>query len=39
MADCPVGEAFRYVRLEGSEALPPVDPRIIDVAILDMNHG
>jgi hypothetical protein len=37
-ADAPCG-AFEYVRIERPEDLPPADPRIVDVAVLDMNHG
>jgi hypothetical protein len=37
-ADAPCG-AFEYVRVERPDDLPPVDPRVVDVAILDMNHG
>jgi hypothetical protein len=37
-ADAPCG-AFEYVRVERPEDLPPADPRVVDVAILDMNHG
>jgi hypothetical protein len=37
-ADAPCG-AFEYVRVERPEDLPPADPRIVDVAVLDMNHG
>jgi hypothetical protein len=41
-ADCP-GDApcgaFDYVRVERPEDLPPPDPSLIDVAVLDMNHG
>ena len=37
-ADAPCG-AFEYVRVERPEDLPPPDPRIVDVAVLDMNHG
>lgn len=29
---------FRYKRVERPEDVPPEDPRIIDVAVLDMNH-
>ena len=36
--DAPCG-AFEYVRVERPEDLPPVDPRRVDVAVLDMNHG
>lgn len=36
--DAPCG-AFEYVRVERPEDLPPADPRIVDVAVLDMNHG
>ena len=31
--------AFEYVRVERPEDLPAADPRIVDVAVLDMNHG
>jgi hypothetical protein len=37
-ADAPCG-AFEYVRVERPEDLPPAEPRIVDVAVLDMNHG
>jgi hypothetical protein len=39
--DCPARTPgiFSYVRVDGPEALPPPDPRIVDIAILDMNHG
>src|SRR5262245_52522422 len=37
-ADAPCG-AFDYVRVERPEDLPPADPQIVDVAVLDMNHG
>lgn len=40
--DCPASApcgAFEYVRVERPEDLPPEDPRAIDVAVLDMNHG
>ena len=30
---------FEYVRVECPEDLPAADPRIVDVAVLDMNHG
>lgn len=36
--DAPCG-AFEYVRIERPEDLPEADPRIVDVAVLDMNHG
>ena len=36
--DAPCG-AFDYVRVERPEDLPPADPQIVDVAVLDMNHG
>jgi hypothetical protein len=31
--------AFEYARVERPEDLPPADPGIVDVAVLDMNHG
>jgi len=36
--DAPCG-AFDYVRVERPEDLPPPAPHLIDVAVLDMNHG
>jgi hypothetical protein len=29
----------RYVRVERPEDVPAADPRVVDVAVLDMNHG
>ncbi|HVR96811.1 MAG TPA: hypothetical protein VMW27_09365 [Thermoanaerobaculia bacterium] len=37
-ANAPCG-AFEYVRVERPEDLPEPDPRLVDVAVLDMNHG
>jgi hypothetical protein len=31
--------SFHYVRVEAPEDLPAADERIIDVALLDLNHG
>ena len=42
VTDCPAGEpggVFSYVRVEKPADLPAADPRTLDVAILDMNHG
>jgi hypothetical protein len=38
---CPAttSKAFAYARVLKPEDLPPADPRVVDVAILDMNHG
>jgi hypothetical protein len=40
-ADCTAlkGGFFEHVRLAPSASLPKRDPSIVDVAILDMNHG
>ena len=41
-SDCPAsapGGSFEYARVERTEDLPLADPRIVDVAVLDMNHG
>ncbi len=37
-ADAPCG-AFDYVRVEQPEDLPAADPHMVDIAVLDMNHG
>ncbi len=34
----PIQPFFRYQRIERPEDLPPQDRRIIDIAVLDMNH-
>jgi hypothetical protein len=35
----PGGEVFDYARVESPADVPPADARVLDVAILDMNHG
>ena len=32
-------ELFEYTRIRGDEPLPPAHDRILDVVVLDMNHG
>jgi len=42
VTDCPSmepGSIFLYSRVDAAAALPAPDDRIVDVAILDMNHG
>jgi len=42
VTDCPAAEpggVFLYSRVESPEDLPPRDDRVVDVAVLDMNHG
>ncbi len=42
VTDCPSTApcgTFEYVRVERPEDVPAEDPRAIDVAVLDMNHG
>ena len=42
VTDCPATGPcgiFEYVRVERPEDVPDLDPRAIDVAVLDMNHG
>lgn len=42
LQQCPTLRAehrYEYVRVESPEDLPPTDDHVVDVAILDMNHG
>ena len=42
VSDCPASAPcgiFEYQRIERAQDLPAPDPRIVDVAVLDMNHG
>ena len=41
LSECPARDTgiYEYVRVERPEDVPAADPRAIDVAILDMNHG
>jgi hypothetical protein len=42
VSDCPATAPcgiFDYARIERAEHLPAAEPRTIDVAVLDMNHG
>jgi hypothetical protein len=42
VTDCPASApcgAFEYIRVERPGGAPAADPRAIDVAVLDMNHG
>ncbi|HXK09494.1 MAG TPA: hypothetical protein VMT70_07620 [Vicinamibacteria bacterium] len=42
VTDCPANAPcgiFEYVRVERPEDVPAADPRAIDVAVLDLNHG
>jgi len=41
LSECPARDpaVYDYVRVENPEDIPAADPRVIDVAILDMNHG
>ena len=41
LSECPARDprVYDYVRVEKPEDLPPADARVLDVAILDMNHG
>ena len=42
LTECPthaeVG-GFRFARVERDGDVPPADPRVVDVALLDMHHG
>ncbi len=35
----PGGGVFAYARVEAASDVPPPDERVVDVAVLDMNHG
>ena len=42
LLECPTLRAahrYDYVRVESAADLPPVDEAMIDIAVLDMNHG
>jgi len=41
LSECPARDpaVCDYVRIERPEDIPAADPRVIDVAIMDMNHG
>ena len=42
LTDCPTRReqgGFRFARVERAGDLPPADPRVVDVALLDMHHG
>jgi hypothetical protein len=42
VTDCPASAPcgiFEYVRVERREDVPAAEPRTLDVAVLDMNHG
>jgi len=42
VSDCPASApcgVFSYVRVEKPEDVPLYDPKAVDVAVLDMNHG
>jgi hypothetical protein len=42
LTDCPTRAGiggFRFARVERAGDLPPADPTIVDVALLDMHHG
>jgi len=41
LSECPARDpaVYDYVRVEHPDDVPAADPRVIDVAILDMNHG
>lgn len=39
---CPTqaaGGGFSHVRIDAAGDVPPADPRVIDLAVLDMHHG
>lgn len=42
VTDCPTSPgngSFDYARVERPGELPAAEPRVVDVAVLDMNHG
>src|SRR5688500_20274444 len=40
-SECPARDpgVYEYARVERVEDIPAADPRAIDVAVMDMNHG
>jgi hypothetical protein len=41
LSECPASDpaVYDYARVERPQDVPSADPRVIDVAVLDMNHG
>ena len=41
LSECPARDprVYDYARIEQAGDIPPADPLVIDVAVLDMNHG
>jgi hypothetical protein len=39
LASCQAASVFSVVPVSAAEDVPPPDPRLIDVAVLDMHHG
>jgi hypothetical protein len=40
LTTCPASPpVFDVVRVGRADAVPPADPRLIDIAVLDMHHG
>lgn len=41
LSECPARDpaVYEYVRVESPQDIPAADPHVIDVAIMDMNHG
>jgi hypothetical protein len=39
LSDCPAARVFQVVRARQVSELPPAEPHLVDVAVLDMHHG
>ena len=40
LTNCPASPpVFDVIRIERADQVPPAEPHLIDVAVLDMHHG
>jgi hypothetical protein len=39
LSQCPAARVFQVVRVRKATEVPPAEPHLVDVAVLDMHHG